>query len=154
MKKIALTQGFFARVDDDDYKTLSKHKWFVIVRGDKKYAVRATKKGGVHNVIFMHRQIFGFPDERINYEDGDTLNNTRENLRFCTHSQHCANSKMYDSNTSGYRGVTKVKNKYFVAQIKGKHIGLFHTPELAARAYDQKAKELFGEFANLNFPNE
>lgn len=34
------------------------------------------------------------------------------------------------------------------------YLGLHNTPEEAARAYDAKAKELHGEFAYLNFPDE
>jgi hypothetical protein len=34
---------------------------------------------------------------------------------------------------------------------KQKRIGWFKTPEEAALAYDSTAKELFGEFAKLNF---
>jgi hypothetical protein len=33
-------------------------------------------------------------------------------------------------------------------------IGYFDDEEAAARAYDAKAKELYGEFAALNFPEE
>ena len=33
-------------------------------------------------------------------------------------------------------------------------IGTYNNRTEAARAYDQKAKELFGEFARLNFPEE
>ena len=40
--------------------------------------------------------------------------------------------------------------------LKNNHIklGYYATAEQAARAYDKKAKELFGEFAYLNFPEE
>lgn len=34
---------------------------------------------------------------------------------------------------------------------KNVYVGLFNTALEAARAYDEKAKELFGEFAQLNF---
>lgn len=61
--------------------------------------------------------------------------------------------------TSKFQGVGfyKKTNKWR-ARIgyKGKQIllGYHSTPEEAARAYDAKAKELRGEFARLNFPEE
>jgi hypothetical protein len=73
--------------------------------------------------------------------------------------------KLRVSNTSGYRGVSKKrdhKEKIWLAQIsvggqktrKTKVIGYFENPEEAARAYDEAAKKLHGEFAKLNFPEE
>lgn len=57
--------------------------------------------------------------------------------------------------TSKYRGVNKKRNS-FVAQIcKNQnriYIGSFKVEEDAAKAYDKKALELFGDKAILNFP--
>jgi group I intron endonuclease len=59
------------------------------------------------------------------------------------------------STLSKYRGVTIHNNKW-LAQVcinrRPKCIGYYLTEELAAKAYDVKAKELFGDKAKLNFP--
>ena len=62
-------------------------------------------------------------------------------------------------NTSGFRGV-QLENRTlkWVAKIssnkKETHIGSFSDPLEAARAYDAKARELHGEKALLNFPDQ
>lgn len=59
------------------------------------------------------------------------------------------------NNTSGYKGVSYNKRDKYQAKIKFNkqiHIGYFEDPIRAAKAYDAKALELFGEFAQLNFP--
>lgn len=109
----------------------------------------------------MHHQILGL--EKGDRRRGDhisseeTLNNTDNNLRSGTAAQNNQNRRSWINNRSGFKGVSPHGNKY-VAQIthNGQHtyIGIFSIPEEAARAYDRKAAELFGEFAWLNFPNE
>jgi hypothetical protein len=58
---------------------------------------------------------------------------------------------------SRYKGVSRNREKW-QARIKvdGKqsHLGIFTDEEDAARAYDAAARELFGEFAYLNFGGE
>ncbi len=106
----------------------------------------------------MHRMIMGEPKGMfVDHIDGNSQNNRRSNLRICTPAQNLQNQRP-KGGTSRYKGVYfhKKDNKW-MAKIgfngKNTYLGLFEDEILAARAYDKKAKELFGEFAYLNFPN-
>ena len=77
-----------------------------------------------------------------------------DNCRWATDAQQLANRR-YRNTHSQFRGV--MKRKYgWTAQIGANHrvicLGTYGTEEQAARAYDEKARELYGEFASLNFP--
>jgi hypothetical protein len=91
------------------------------------------------------------------HKDRNHFNNQKENLRPCGYSQNCANVPKVHKGTSKYKGVSFCsQTKRWRAQImryrKQVNIGRFDTEEEAARAYDAKAVEIFGEFAFLNFP--
>jgi hypothetical protein len=63
------------------------------------------------------------------------------------------------NNTSGFRGVSfNNKRMVWVAQIyiRGKqtYINSFSCPIDAAKAYDRKSIEVFGDSARLNFPKQ
>lgn len=93
-----------------------------------------------------------WPNDEIDHEDTDSLNNVWENIREATRSQNCANRKIHKNNTSGHKGVTWHKqHQKWAAQIKidgkHKHIGLFASASLAADAYAQAAHKFFGNFA-------
>lgn len=65
----------------------------------------------------------------------------------------------YPNKTSKYRGVRKEsrdrKKKWIMAIYKGKQYSKYFYKEIdAAREYDRMAKELYGNKAVLNFPNE
>lgn len=47
----------------------------------------------------------------VDHIDHDTLNNTRNNLRFCTSAENQQNQKLLITNTSGVRGVFWDKSK-------------------------------------------
>jgi hypothetical protein len=155
MKTIPLTQGKFAIVDDDDYPELSRYKWHARNIKGNWYTQRHIGK----QTIFMHRQITNFKYKMIDHINHDGLDNRRCNLRPCNHSQNAINSKLAKNNTSNIRGVywRKDREKWRV-RIMGNGIyfslGCFSNKKDAGRAYDKKAKELFGEFAVLNFPDE
>lgn len=149
--RIELTQGYYTEIDPEDYEAVSIFKWGVLrtKQGTKLYAQTI---GGSKKPLLMHRLILrANPFEEVDHKDGDGLNNTRENLRIATRSQNSANR--YPS--KGYKGVHLLKQTgRYQAGIKFEghklHLGYYDTPEEAALAYNQKAQELFGEFARLN----
>lgn len=126
-----------------------------------------TKQGYVHvsikNQTFKeHRVIFllvnGYIPKFIDHIDGNKSNNKIENLRECSISTNMANVGLIrptrKEKFKGYNRVKRLKSTYQARiRFNGKfiHIGMFKSEEEAARAYDEKARELFGEFACTNF---
>lgn len=153
MKKIKLTKGLFAIVDDDIFNFLNKWKWQAVGLKKRPYAARSVKNP--RTMIYLHRFItMAQPLEYIDHKNRDTLDNRLENLRFCTNGQNMTNS-FRNKNLSGMRGVSKSRKRFF-ARIRHKnksiYIGHYKTVKEAAKAYDKMAKKLHGEFAQLNYP--
>ena len=151
MKEIQLSQKQLALVDDEDYLTLIAFKWCVQRTRHHTYVVTGTAK----TRKVMHRVIMNPPDGMfVDHVDGNGLNNQKSNLRLATRNQNGYNQKPHKG-TSKYKGVSWVeRDQVWVSKIRvnGKriHVGSFKTEEDAAIAYDTKAVELHGEFANTN----
>jgi hypothetical protein len=157
MKTIALTQGKVTCVDDDDYDSISKHRWRAC-KGNKTWYAKAYIKGsdGKTRDTPMHRFLLGVTKKQsiVDHIDTDGLNNTRINLRICTQSENLRNRGKQANNTSGYKGVSyDARDKVWLATIKlhGKQIriGRFKYADLAYSAYRIMAHELHGEFARF-----
>jgi hypothetical protein len=152
MRKIKLTKGYEAIVDDKDYDFLNQYSWYY-AHG---YAVRTIYSSGKPYQLRMHRLLANTPDGLdTDHINGDRLDNRRVNLRPATRSQNVANTFVQKQNKSGYKGVSwKKSNNKWCAQIrvmnKVIHIGLFADIRDAAEAYNKMAEESFGEFATLN----
>ena len=159
MKKIKLTKGKYAIVDDDDFDFISQRPWCFHNQG---YAVSNKIINGTQRTFWMHRIINktpkGKPTDHIN---GNKLDNRKENLRTCSCSENRQNRKISKDNTSGFKGVhvskLKYKNKmyrYIIANIcaggKIKYLGSFSNLKDAAIAYNKAATKLHGKFARLN----
>lgn len=91
-----------------------------------------------------------------NHINHNTLDNRRTNLRLCTKQQNAFNKLSRANSSSKYKGVywNSTKNKWQCSIIhNGKiiYLGRFNCEKEAAKIYDVKAKELFGEFALFNF---
>lgn len=153
MKRIALGNGGFTTVDDHDFTELNRYSWSRDTTG---YAQRRGEMGDPVKTIRMHRQIMGHPrGTEVDHVDGDKLNNCRANLRLATRSQNMANGKRRSTNTSGYIGVHPCGKRWFARVRKDYaviHLGVFDTPEEAARARDAGAIKHHGGYARLNFP--
>ncbi len=156
MKRIPLTQGKVALIDDEDYAIVNLFKWFAHKRRYTFYATTTITIGSKRTTLLMHRLIMSLKsNEQGDHKDHNGLNNQKSNLRLCTHSQNQWNQQTRTNTTSKYKGIfwKKSCNKW-CAQIhfndKVFHLGVFKNEKKAAKAYDEKALELFGEFACLN----
>lgn len=149
-------------VDDADFQSLNRYRWYTSKGCGTFYALRWVSffKNG-HDSESMHRRLFDlkFRDGKIvDHKDGNGLNNQRNNLRICT-SQENAFNRRVKNKSSRFRGICSRRRKDGIikswARIthNGKYInlGCFNSEIDAAVAYDNAAKELFGEFAILNF---
>ncbi len=161
--RIPLTRGKYAIVDPDDYRRLSKHKWYAAGSpGNCYYAVRAViTKNGKKRRLHMHREVIKAPDNLlVDHINRNSLDNRKANLRPATPSQNGRNRAKYINGTysSKYKGVTlhRGKKKPWGAHIQVNHklisLGSFDDEIRAAKAYDRAARRYHGEFAVLNFP--
>lgn len=157
MKRIELTKGYFATVDEEDYPALSVYKWhYTESAKNKGYAKRRDypkgKKGKGFG-IYMHRAIMNpSKGKAVDHINGNTLDNRKANLRICAHRENLRNRGKQCNNTSGYKGVSWHKQmKKWTARIMANNkymsLGLFCRKEDAAEAYKKASKKYHGEFS-------
>jgi hypothetical protein len=161
VKRIALTQGKTAAVDDADYDDLRRHRWHASKCGDVWYA----RRGG--HCAFMHREIMErmlgrrlVPGELVDHASRDSLDNRRTNLRLSTRSQNGQNATR-PVGKSRFKGVcdgthnrSRPWRAYITVGGSQVQLGRFTSEEEAARAYDRAALVHFGEFARPNLSEE
>jgi len=106
----------------------------------------------------MHREILGLTDSKIqvDHKDGNTLDNQRRNLRTATVAKNQQNRQKRVRCSSKFKGVCWHKGtSKWLARItppdqKQALLGSYDDEETAAKAYNEAAKRLFGEFALTN----
>lgn len=162
MKQINLSRGYVALVSDEDYERVNQYTWYA---NEKSHGnVYAARKQWLplekrYENISMHRFIMGVVGNliEIDHRNGNKIDNQRENLRICTHKNNSRNVSIRKGRK--YKGVSNRGGKlakpwraYVSDNGKFVSLGYFATDEEAARAYDLKARELFGDYAALNYP--
>lgn len=158
--RIPLTRGLVALVDDEDAPLiLGMGKWHAgISGGGRVYARKALpSNGGPKKLVFLHTVLTGFLG--VDHINGDSLDNRRANLRPATPLENMRNARRRSDNTSGYKGVSWDGERSawaaYIRVIGHRHfLGRYADPVSAARAYDDAARQHFGEFARVNFPED
>jgi len=151
MKKIKLTQGKVALVDDKDFERVNKKRWQAQQKPATYYVIGQTSKlsKGGQKTIYLHREIIGKPPKgmEVDHINGDGLDNRRENLRFVTRRQNMQNKQTIRSSkypgVSWHQGTQKWQSRIHVGG-KQTHLGVFTDEKEAFIAY-RKAVESIGE---------
>lgn len=160
MKKIDVSTkkypNTFALVDDEDYEKLNKYKWHAPRQRSGTYAVRDITVDGKRKRLHMHRQVIGYIKGMVvDHINHDCLDNRKENLRLCTHTQNCMNRLSNKNSSSQYKGVYFHKSSgHWQASIRVStkliHLGTYRKEIDAAKVYNENAVRYFKEFANVN----
>jgi hypothetical protein len=159
-KTLPLSQGKHTIIDADNYEWLNQWKWYY----DKGYAVRneTVFVNGVRKQkrITLSRLILNAPkDMEVDHINGDSINNTKANLRLVTDGQNARNKRKVKNKSSVYKGVSLHKGERrwhsrIMFDWKLIHLGSFEDEVNAALAYNQAALKYHGEYAKLNIIEE
>lgn len=153
VKRIPLTEGRFALVDDCDYDALNKHKWHYSAVGYARRVLRVSECGYLNGRLYMHRAILNAQKgQEVDHINFDKLDNRRCNIRIASSRQNKCHKPKPRHNTSGVKGVNWNKGRRrWVARIsvavgQSKTIGYFRDKDAACAARSAAAEEHYGEF--------
>ncbi len=155
MKKIKLTQGQYALVDDADYADIVQYKWRAQKSNKDKtyYAVRwergwRRKSGTPRKLIQLANQIIKPPKgKEVDHINRNGLDNRRLNLRVVTRKENNSNRRKYERGLSYKRGSfwwDKKRGLYYTQlTLKGirKYLGRYKTEVEAQKAINKELRK-------------
>ncbi len=121
-------------VDDADYDSVSKLKWYPFLSGSGYYLSRTSTIDGKKRTVSLHRLLMGEPKGmQVDHINGNTLDNRRSNLRVVTASENQKNGKVHRAGRPvgvhktqrGYYQVYKkiAGERFYVGASKHQYIG-------------------------------
>ena len=164
MKYLALTRGYRAKVDDEDYRGLMRWKWHASVSRSKVYGARCWRdENGKQKKIMLHHEVLGGRPGKglvVDHVNHDGLDCRKENLRVCTDQQNKWNSRAKRNKCSSrYKGVTwqRAKKPFkggwqvtIMCRGERRYLGFFGREYEAVVAYNRAAARLFGGYGYIN----
>lgn len=154
--ELTLLRGEITLIDDSDAEWASKYQWRLSHQG---YAVRSEQTKAGYREVSIARELLNAPSGfEVDHINRDRLDNRRCNLRLVTKQQNQMNRSKLSGTTSRFIGVYihRGRKKMWDSRITigGRIIwlGSYYDETEAALAYDNMAKKMKGEYANLNFP--
>jgi len=159
MITIKLTNDGVALIDEYDEELLRQYSWYWVdfLGTGTKYAYAWSRIS--ERPVAMHRLILKLvphDGKQVDHINGNGLDNRRCNLRLCTTQENHRNmTKQRGVYSSQYKGVSYREDRkkwqaYIIVDNKKRSLGTFAEEREAAKAYDEAANSLFGEFAYLN----
>jgi hypothetical protein len=137
-------------VDQEDEALISQHSWSLHSQGYAQTIING-------KTVLMHRLIMAVDDSEIEVDHRfhKKLDNRRSKLRVCNHSENRRNArKLKPTAHSQFKGIYNDLGRWH-AQImengKVKNLGRYSNEILGAKVYDQRAIEIFKDFAFINF---
>ena len=161
MKKIELTKGKHAIVDEEDFDFIKRLSPTLMQREDGSFDAVVCVMGiktKAHNAYLRHFLLKPKHNQVVIHKNGDRLDFRKSNLTTAGYSVHVHKGRKREKCSSKYKGVSYVKrrkSKPWHAYITDRkyprfNLGYFETEEEAALAYNEKARELYGVVAYQN----
>lgn len=153
---VTIDDGTVFTVDVEDVALVDGYRWFRLNKNHRTPSSQYIARTANGRNLLVHRAITDAPKGlTVDHIDGNILNNRRHNLRLCTQAENSSKRHFYKKGVSGRRGVYPTTSGRFAAIIstgnKRRYIGTFDDLDEAARAWDNVARQLRGDFTLTNF---
>lgn len=146
MLKNSKNEVFEVIIDIEDIDRCKKLFWrpFKSKKSKVVYAIATLRDvGNINKNIRLHRYILDAKEGQIiDHINRNGLDNRKENIRFCTHSENMLNTNIRINNKTGYKGIWKQCNKYIVS-FKKQKVGSYNSLKEAIVARKEAERKYY-----------